>query len=384
MDLPSGLRVLRALSAPHHGPRILFFSGGSALNAISRNLKRYTFNSAHLITPFDSGGSSQILRQSFDMPAIGDLRSRLMALADETVLGQPDIYKLFAHRLPRDAPQRELAAEVRAMTEGKHPLVKAISQPMRKLIQAFLQDFAEQAPADFDYRNASIGNLIIVGGYLGHDRALEPVMFLMSKMVDVRGTVRSVVDANLQLGVELDDGTPVIGQRLITGKEVAPLKQRITRAFLSDGRAEIAPDAISLPKRNRKMISQADVICYSPGSLYSSVVATLLPAGVGRSVAAQPVPKLYLPSLGHDPEALGHDLSDQVAALLAPLRADAGQDVPAHRLISHVLCDSSRKAAECRAVTERHGIPCVTLPLADASGEKYDPGKVSEVLVSLD
>lgn len=89
LRLPDDLRVARAQSAPHLGPRILFFSGGSALNGISRRLKQYTFNSMHLITPFDSGGSSQTLRQAFDMPAVGDLRSRLMALADESVLGQP-------------------------------------------------------------------------------------------------------------------------------------------------------------------------------------------------------------------------------------------------------------------------------------------------------
>ncbi|WP_428929123.1 GAK system CofD-like protein [Marinibacterium sp. SX1] len=386
ITLPDSLRVARALSAPHLGPRLLFFSGGSALNGISRELKRYTFNSTHLITPFDSGGSSQILRATFDMPAVGDLRSRLMALADETVLGQPDIYALFSHRLPRDGGQKALAGQVRAMTDGKHPLVKAIGRPMRSLIQSFLQQFTDHAPADFDYRNASVGNLIIAGGYLGNDRALEPVLFLMSKMVDVRGTVRSVVDANLQLGVELADGRRVIGQRQITGKEVAPLATPIRRAFLSDGQRELAPGDIPLPKRSRRLIGQSDVICYSPGSLYSSVVANLLPAGVGRAVADRPVPKVYLPSLGPDPEARGHDLADQVAALLAPLQADLGGDtpLPAHRLVSHVLCDSSTDPALCAAVTARHGIPCLRLPLAGDRPDRYDPRRVCEVLVSLD
>ncbi len=227
--LPDDLRVARSLSAPHLGPRLLFFSGGSALNQISRALKSYTYNSAHLITPFDSGGSSQVLREAFDMPAVGDLRSRLMALADESDLGQPDIFRLFSHRLPKNGDAEALRQEVAALVVGKHPLLKAISTPMGLLIQDFLNAFHAAAPTDFDYRNASIGNLILAGGYLGHGRLLEPVLFLMSKMVDVRGTVRGVVDCNLHLGVELADGRKIYGQREISGKEAPPIDTPIAR-----------------------------------------------------------------------------------------------------------------------------------------------------------
>ncbi|QPM92523.1 GAK system CofD-like protein [Pseudooceanicola algae] len=384
LRLPDDLRVARARSAPHHGPRLLFFSGGSALNGISRQIKHYTFNSMHLITPFDSGGSSQSLRQAFDMPAVGDLRSRLMALADETVLGQPDIFALFSYRLPKTGRPADLRAEVDRIVTGKHPLIAAITQPMRRLILTLLDSFARAVPPDFDYRSASIGNLILAGGYLENGRALEPVLFLMSKMVDVRGTVRVIVDDNLHLGVDLADGREIIGQRLISGKETPPITAPITRCFLSDGRRAIPARKVPLPKRNRRLIESADVICYPPGSLYSSVVANLLPAGVGAAVATRRVPKAYLPSLGTDPEALGHGLADQVAAILTPLRADCGPDVPVKRLMTHVICDVSVPEDACAQVRTRHGIPCLRLPLSLPGEAKYDPVKVAQILVSLD
>lgn len=383
VKLPDPLRIARAASAPHQGPRILFFSGGSALNGISRHLKRSTFNSIHLITPFDSGGSSQALRVAFDMPAVGDLRSRLMALADESVLGQPDVFRLFSYRLARTEPRETLRAEVASMVAGSHPLISAITKPMRRLIQSLLGSFTEQVPEDFDYRHASVGNLILAGGYLSHGRELEPVLFLMSKMVDVRGTVRAVVDETLQLGVDLADGRRIIGQRNFSGKEVAPLDSPVTRCFLSDGETELAAQAVQLPKRNAKLIKRADVICYPPGSLYSSIVANLLPSGVGKAVAARRVPKVYIPSLGPDPEALGYSLCDQVSAILAPLRRDAGPRQAPSQLMTHVLCDVSVPESACREVTETHGIPCHRVLLRTGDHPKYDAERVAQNLISL-
>ncbi len=76
VEIPDPLRIGRYRKAPELGPRILFFSGGSALNGLCKALKHYTHNSTHLVTPFDSGGSSAELRNAFNMPSIGDLRSR--------------------------------------------------------------------------------------------------------------------------------------------------------------------------------------------------------------------------------------------------------------------------------------------------------------------
>jgi len=95
VNVPDPLRVARALRSPDLGPRILFFTGGTALKETSQALVGYTHNSVHLVTPFDSGGSSAVLRRYFDMPAVGDLRNRLMALADRTLHGYPEIFRAF-------------------------------------------------------------------------------------------------------------------------------------------------------------------------------------------------------------------------------------------------------------------------------------------------
>ncbi|MGE4294032.1 MAG: 2-phospho-L-lactate transferase CofD family protein, partial [Desulfovibrio sp.] len=83
--VPDRIKLERYRQVPALGPRVLFFSGGTALRDTSAELVRYTHNSVHIITPFDSGGSSAILRKAFDMPAVGDIRNRLMALADTSL-----------------------------------------------------------------------------------------------------------------------------------------------------------------------------------------------------------------------------------------------------------------------------------------------------------
>ncbi|NIQ08990.1 MAG: GAK system CofD-like protein, partial [Gammaproteobacteria bacterium] len=42
VDIPDPLRISRYRKNPELGPRILFFSGGSAINSLCRTLKEYT------------------------------------------------------------------------------------------------------------------------------------------------------------------------------------------------------------------------------------------------------------------------------------------------------------------------------------------------------
>jgi CofD-related protein of GAK system len=340
VEVPDLLRISRYRKIPELGPRVLFFSGGSALNGLCKTLKNFTHNSIHLVTPFDSGGSSAELRRAFDMPSIGDLRSRLMALADDSVLGHPEVFQLFTHRFPEDADNGDLRARLQAMVSGKSHLVSGITNPMRRLIRNQLGYFRDAMPEGFDLRGASIGNLILAGGYLNNHQHLDPIIFLFSKLVNVQGTVRAIVNDDLHLGADLADGRRVIGQHRLTGKRVPPLTSAIARLFLSKRLDHHDPTPVQLRKKNRQLIRSADLICYPPGSFYSSLLANLLPTGVGRAVADNECPKIFIPNLGSDPEQLGMDFERALCALLDTLRADAGPDCATDRLLSFVLVDT--------------------------------------------
>jgi len=383
MIMPDLIRVHRYQSLPEQGPKVLFFSGGSALNKISRVFKEYTHHSIHLVTPFDSGGSSARLRAEFDIPAVGDLRSRLMALADETVMGQPEVYALFTHRLSQHETPAELKTQLQQLVLGEHPLIEIIPNPMRALIQSHLAVTQQRINDDFDLRGASIGNLIIAGGYLNNQQQLDPIVFLFSRLVKTLGDVKTTLDASLHLGVELDNGEIVLGQHNITGKETAVLSNPIKRMWLNKGLRTTQLTNQYIADDRKDAIESADLICYPPGSFYSSLLANLMPQGVGRAICNNSNPKVYLPNLGVDPEQQGLLLMERVQRLIAAVEIDKKGD-ESYSALDYLLLDDRYDYGEINfEQLKKLGIEVIKTPLITLKFNKYDERLVTKALLSL-
>ncbi len=377
----------RDRDAPELGPRLLFFSGGNALRTFSRHLIGFTHNSIHLITPFDSGGSSAVLRRAFQMPAMGDLRNRLMALADPTMRGSPEIYTLFAFRFPEDEAPEALREQLGLMARGSHPLVGAIPEPLRGIVRNHLAFFRTQMPADFDLRGAAIGNLVLTGGYLNQSRSLDSVLFLFSRLVEARGVVRPVVDCDLDLVADLEDGRRLVGQHKITGRTEPALDSRVERVFLSRPGAGGEVHRPRIDEVALDLIGQAELICFPVGSFYTSLIATLLPEGVADAVARSDAPKVYVPNPdGTDSEEFGLDLAAKVRRLLACLQDGASVKVGTSELLHYVLLDQAAGQIP-RALLDEvrgEGVEIVDVPLVtDASAPLYDDAVLAKALLSL-
>ena len=386
ISIPDPVRVGRALDAPDLGPRILFFTGGTALTETSRALAGYTRNSIHLVTPFDSGGSSATLRRHFGMPAVGDLRNRLMALADRTRHGFPEIYDLFAHRLPKNALPSQLTAELEALGQGSHPLIAAVPDPMRKAVRHYLQVFRQAAGPQFDLRGASIGNLVLAAGYLENGRRMDPIVGIFSRLVQARGEARLLLDSDLQLRAGLEGGGHVIGQHLITGKETRPLTRAVCELCLVDQAKDNAPVRPPIREEIRACIGGADLICYPIGSFFSSLIANLLPAGVGAAISRTSCPKVYVPNTLPDPEAIGLSLADQVRTLLRHLRADDPDAIAIGDVLDGVLLDPAIGYPGAESLDRElasMGLRIIRTPLTVRETGAIDPLLLSQALISL-
>jgi CofD-related protein of GAK system len=384
-------RLAALRSAPALGPALLFFSGGTALRPLCRKLKLYTQRSIHVITPFDSGGSSAEIRRAFSMLSVGDLRNRLLALADESGESNGALYRLFSYRLPKGRPQADLKQELLTLAAGAHPLVSALSDPVKTPITSTLRYMASILPGDFDLAGANVGNLLLTGIFLSHDRDMDGVMLLVGKMLGVLGTVLPASRVDAQLAVRLRDGEVVVGQHRITGKEVPALASPIEALFLTRGFDSETPIAVPASAAVLQRIADADLVCYPYGSFYSSVLANLLPRGIGSAVAAVRCPKVYVPNWGKDPEQLGMTLSDTVQRLIDTVRLDA-PEASVRDVVQRVLIDSSHLEYSLPldvARVEQLGVEVLDVPFASdpgfAKGSPAEPDftRLAELLVSL-
>ncbi|MDJ0923422.1 MAG: uridine diphosphate-N-acetylglucosamine-binding protein YvcK [Acidimicrobiia bacterium] len=155
-----------------------------------------------------------------------------------------------------------------------------------------------------DVSGHSLGNLLIASlADLEGDfaKALQAAETLL-------GTVGSVIPVSPErLHIEATvDGEPVDGQVAL-----ALSRGRVEEMRLVPEHAVASPEALDA-------IADADQIVIGPGSLYTSLLATLLVPGITEAINAAPARLVYVANLStQDGETLGMDCTDHLDALIA-------------------------------------------------------------------
>lgn len=311
------------------GP-ILFFSGGTALKEVAVELAQRDEPSVHIVTTFDSGGSSAVLRCVFGMPAVGDLRNRILALSPEN--------PLLAYRLATTMP--DAVTEFLAIATGYHPLWQTQPPALRRRLLALFGLLTTNMTRDFDFRGASVGNLVFTALWQREGSSLTRACYDFSRLTQLtqaRGVVRPVAETSAHLAAQLADGRELVGQHRFASKH-DPLGFGSPLVSIRLCNEHGAALRVPLAAAARRLIGQAGLICYPVGSFFSSVCASLLPEGVAEAVAAARCPKVYLPNPGFDPELEGVPFAAQLAYL---------QHLLPKNSLTHVLVDAGAVPSDC-------------------------------------
>jgi len=237
-------------------------------------------------------------------------------------------------------------------------------------VAALAGDPEREAVIQYRFREGELaghplGNLLIAAlADLRGDfaRAVEEV----AELAGVRGRVIPSTTAPVRLRANIG-GVRVAGQVAIAQGPGA-----VDRLWLEPEHARGHEDAI-------EALEQADLVVLGPGSLYTSVVAALLPEGLVEATSRAQRVALVLNLAQQNGETLGLDAAGHVRGLLAHcpgLRIDAVlvHDGSWERIARPVTVDEAALAA-LRAPAVR----------ADLRGETavHDPDKLASTLKSL-
>jgi uncharacterized cofD-like protein len=325
-------------AATHANLRVVALGGGTGLPIVLRGLREALFGScpwdpqrdqtrlSAIATVADDGGSSGRLRASYHLPAPGDVRNCLLALAG----GDAPLSDVFSYRFERGS----------------------------------------------EFAGHSLGNLILTA-LTEIEGDFARAVARVGRLLSIRGQVLPSTAQNVTLQAELSDGTVIDGESRITGA-----RSPIRRLRLRPDEAPALPEAV-------EALERADLIVIGPGSLYSSLVAVLLVRGLPEAIARSRARVALVMNLMTEPgETERHTGVDHLIAVRRHAPTIPIHDVLVN--VAPVSPERlARYAARGAApVTPDHSLlkalgHCVVERdlLAEGDSIKHDPGKLARALL---
>jgi uncharacterized cofD-like protein len=256
------------------GPHVVALGGGHGLATTLRAVRQYAGRVTAVVSVADDGGSSGRLRQIAGIPAPGDLRRCLVAMASDH---------------PRSATWTEA--------------------------------FEYRFPSG-DLEGHALGNLLIAGlanvtGDFG--LALE----LAASLVQAEGRVLPATSGPVVLKADVA-GTEVVGQVNVA-----------TSAGVIRSVSIVPPDAAA-PDEAVAAVADADQVVIGPGSLFTSVLAVCVVPDIRTALADRAGGRVYVCNLRPQlPETAGFGIEEHVGAVLdhgvaidVVVAHDPGPDAP--------------------------------------------------------
>ncbi|KAK4042677.1 hypothetical protein C8A01DRAFT_44299 [Parachaetomium inaequale] len=322
---------------------ITVFSGGTAANSLvdvfNKIVQKRRCQLNYVIPISDNGGSSSELIRFVGGPSVGDIRSRLVRLIPdhENDKEMSAVKLLFEHRL--DVDPLRARSDWLDIVESRSLLWGFISSPKRELIRSVLNtlnvEIVKRArpPNVFNFASASVGNMFLAGARI-FTGSFESAIYLLSMVCSIPPSVSVLpaINSNFthHISAGLRDGSTIAGQVAIShpsaptalpdDTQIAPAltaadHDRIEDANLPGSlpalrRPNIAfskDDEEDLPARIERLwyinpygheiaptanpqvveaLGASDTVVYSIGSLYTSIIPSLVLREVGRAISA--------------------------------------------------------------------------------------------------
>ncbi|KAH7926200.1 UPF0052-domain-containing protein [Leucogyrophana mollusca] len=420
---------------PNASPSYLVISGGSGGNSICTAFA----NACYVLPVSDDGGSSSEIIRVLGGPSIGDIRSRLVRLIPAAPPGSPldAVRALLSYRLPAHVSERDARAEWRDIIEGQSQLWSGIPNDRKEMIRGFLVYFENEvlkrAHKNFSFLNGSIGNYFLAGAQ-GFFRSLPSAIFLFSSITNSQANIVPVIVTNhtVTIAAELENGAKLVGQCEISHPVSSPpsfddIESDADPLSPVDGMGELIPRRqnvmFSQQEKNEgfeslhsrisrlyyingygheihpapnpefiKNLSSSDVLVYSCGSLWTSIIPCLALRGVASAIArSSPLrAKVLLLNSKNDRETEGYSAVDYIRAITTALNShyqrppyglgNANTTYPVSAFITHLAyVRGTSVKVDMKAITTL-GVKCIAVDSGGGPAPQFDAASVRRAL----
>lgn len=233
--------------------KVVCIGGGSGLSHLVKGFKNLEdIDLKCIVAVTDNGGSSGVLKEELNIPAVGDIRNVLVSLSNvPDTLGSLLNYRFESGSL------------------SGHP----------------------------------IGNLILAGIFQTNDKDIVKALSDLSDIFNVRGRIIPCSTKVADIKATLFDGSEVYGEKNI-GQSFKKIKKI---EYIS---------AVETSKEAIQAIKEADNIIYSIGSLYTSIIPNLILPEIKKAIKDSKASKIYFGNLMSQPgETDYYSLSDHINAI---------------------------------------------------------------------
>ena len=232
---------------------VVVFGGGTGLSCLLSGLKLFPVDVTTVITVSDNGSSTGVLKKELDIPAVGDIGKVLISMANV----DEDFIRLLRYRFSKDGSLK--------------------NHPVRNIMLAALIDLK--------------GNLTEATRY-------------MCRLLNIKGTVLPLTEDVVELVGEGKNH-----KKAFFGEEEVSQNIRNIAKLSYDHDVHASEEIIS-------KILGSDLILFSSGSLYTSILPHLLSRDVLKALTRARAPIMYVCNIVTQPgETDGYTVGDHLHVL---------------------------------------------------------------------
>ncbi len=232
--------------------KVVVLGGGNGLSTLLRGLKQFPLEITAVVSVSDDGKSTGILRDEFNIPAVGDIRRVIVSLSET----EPLVQKLMNYRFETDS----------------------------------------------SLSGHTLGNLLLTG-LINVSGDMSTGIKSLSKVLNLNGKVLPLTEDNVTLKAKMEDGKTITGEHNITEYDSS-----IKKVYYKE-MPKILPEVL-------EDIKKADLIVFSMGSLFTSIICNLISKEITDVIDQSNAKLMYICNMMTQPgETEDYKVSDHINTL---------------------------------------------------------------------